>query len=146
MQPTSCTDIINQQLTCGPSALHLPIQLPHTKQRHSFQRRPQFFNLQGIRYRSHYRHQAVFVQPVQRQNGTTDFTYNKLTFRLGTAGLTYLLSSATNTGDPLSTLVRCHPFYPLARHKVTCHGWYHKWSLTICDGCFDTLKSSKMRS
>ena len=21
--------------------------------------------------------------------------------------------------------------------------WYHKWSLTICDGCFDTLKSSK---
>jgi len=25
-----------------------------------------------------------------------------------------------------------------------CH--YHKWSLTICDGCFDTLKSSKMRS
>ena len=75
MQPTSCTDIINQQLTCGPSALHLPIQLPHTKQCHSFQRRPQFFNLQGIRYRSHYRHQAVFVQPVQRQNGTTDFTY-----------------------------------------------------------------------
>ena len=24
--------------------------------------------------------------------------------------------------------------------------YYHKWSLTICDGCFDTLKSSKMRS
>jgi len=24
--------------------------------------------------------------------------------------------------------------------------FYHKWSLTICDGCFDTLKSSKMRS
>jgi len=23
---------------------------------------------------------------------------------------------------------------------------YHKWSLTICDGCFDTLKSSKMRN
>jgi len=23
---------------------------------------------------------------------------------------------------------------------------YHKWSLTICDGYFDTLKSSKMRS
>jgi len=23
---------------------------------------------------------------------------------------------------------------------------YHKWSLTICDGCFDTSKSSKMRS
>ena len=23
---------------------------------------------------------------------------------------------------------------------------YHKWSLTICDWCFDTLKSSKMRS
>ena len=22
-------------------------------------------------------------------------------------------------------------------------GIYHKWSLTICDGCFDTLKSSK---
>ena len=22
--------------------------------------------------------------------------------------------------------------------------YYHKWSLTICDGCFDTLKSSKM--
>jgi len=22
--------------------------------------------------------------------------------------------------------------------------FYHKWSLTICDGCFDTLKSSKM--
>jgi len=42
LQPTrnqSCTDIINQQLTCGPSALHLPIQLPHTKRCHSFQRR-----------------------------------------------------------------------------------------------------------
>jgi len=24
--------------------------------------------------------------------------------------------------------------------------YYHKWSLTICDGCFDTLKSSKMQS
>jgi len=24
--------------------------------------------------------------------------------------------------------------------------YYHKWSLTICDGYFDTLKSSKMRS
>jgi len=23
---------------------------------------------------------------------------------------------------------------------------YHKWSLTICNGCFDTLNSSKMRS
>ena len=23
---------------------------------------------------------------------------------------------------------------------------YHKWSLTICDGYFDTLKSSKMQS
>ena len=23
---------------------------------------------------------------------------------------------------------------------------YYKWSLTICDGCFDTLKSSKMQS
>jgi len=23
---------------------------------------------------------------------------------------------------------------------------YHKWSLTICDGCFDTLNSSKMQS
>ena len=23
---------------------------------------------------------------------------------------------------------------------------YHKWSLTICDGCFDTLRSSKMQS
>ena len=23
---------------------------------------------------------------------------------------------------------------------------YHKWSLTICNGCFDTLKSSKMQS
>ena len=23
-------------------------------------------------------------------------------------------------------------------------GHYHKWSLTICDGYFDTLKSSKM--
>jgi len=27
-----------------------------------------------------------------------------------------------------------------------CAPFYHKWSLTICDGCFDTLKSSKMRS
>ena len=25
-------------------------------------------------------------------------------------------------------------------------GKYHKWSLTICDGCFDTLKSSKIQS
>ena len=24
--------------------------------------------------------------------------------------------------------------------------WYHKWLLTICDGCFDTLNSSKMQS
>jgi len=24
--------------------------------------------------------------------------------------------------------------------------FYHKWSLTICDGCFDTSKSSKKRS
>jgi len=24
------------------------------------------------------------------------------------------------------------------------HDTYYKWSLTICDGCFDTLKSSKM--
>ena len=24
--------------------------------------------------------------------------------------------------------------------------YYHKWSLTICDWCFDTLKSSKMQS
>jgi len=24
--------------------------------------------------------------------------------------------------------------------------FYHKWSLTICDGYFDTLKSSKMQS
>ena len=23
---------------------------------------------------------------------------------------------------------------------------YHKWLLTICDGCFDTLNSSKMQS
>jgi len=23
---------------------------------------------------------------------------------------------------------------------------YHKWPLTICDGCFDTLNSSKMQS
>jgi len=28
----------------------------------------------------------------------------------------------------------------------SCRDRYHKWSLTICDGCFDTLKSSKMRS
>ena len=48
---------------------------------------------------------------------------DKLTFRLWTAGLTYLLSSATNTGDPLSTLVWCYPYYPLARREVTCHGW-----------------------
>ena len=91
MQPTSCTDIINQQLTCGPSALHLPIQLLHTKQCHSFQCRLQFFNLQGIRYRSHYHHQAVFVQPVQRQNSTTDF---RLTFRQWIAGLTYSLATS----------------------------------------------------
>jgi len=37
------------------------------------------------------------------------------------------------------------------RWKVKCYkcgeeGHYHKWSLTICDGCFDTSKSSKMRS
>jgi len=31
------------------------------------------------------------------------------------------------------------------RHWIV-EGKYHKWSLTICDGCFDTLKSSKMRS
>jgi len=30
--------------------------------------------------------------------------------------------------------------------KITGLPYYHKWSLTICDGCFDTLKSSKMRS
>ena len=32
----------------------------------------------------------------------------------------------------------------LARRRAETE--YHKWSLTICDGCFDTLKSSKMRS
>jgi len=35
----------------------------------------------------------------------------------------------------------------LDTHKgVTVKALYHKWSFTICDGCFDTLKSSKMRS
>ena len=30
---------------------------------------------------------------------------------------------------------------------ISCHeSFYHKWSLTICNGCFDTLKSSKMQS
>ena len=28
--------------------------------------------------------------------------------------------------------------------KTSAEGLYYKWSLTICDGCFDTLKSSKM--
>ena len=64
-----------------------------------------------------------------RSTYTTSEWYNllqvkdKLTFKLWTAALHIYSSSATNTGDPLSTLVRCHPFYPLARHKVTCHGW-----------------------
>ena len=40
---------------------------------------------------SHYRHQAVFVQPVQRQNSTTDF---RLTFRQWIAGLTYSLATS----------------------------------------------------
>jgi len=39
-------------------------------------------------------------------------------------------------------------------HQLTTEQWekliedllYHKWSLTICDGCFDTSKSSKMQS
>ena len=35
----------------------------------------------------------------------------------------------------------------LQTKELGCNYWsYHKWSLTICDGCFDTLKSSKMRS
>ena len=35
----------------------------------------------------------------------------------------------------------------LQTEKLHCnYTVYHKWSLTICDGCFDTLKSSKMRS
>jgi len=33
----------------------------------------------------------------------------------------------------------------LARFNVATNP-YHKWSLTICNGCFDTSKSSKMRS
>jgi len=37
---------------------------------------------------SHYHHQAVFVQPIQHQNSTTDF---RLTFRQWIAGLTYSL-------------------------------------------------------
>jgi len=32
------------------------------------------------------------------------------------------------------------------RMKSATEEVYHKWSLTICDGCFDTLKSSKMQS
>jgi len=32
------------------------------------------------------------------------------------------------------------------QYLIKWKGYYHKCSLTICDGCFDTLKSSKMRS
>ena len=33
----------------------------------------------------------------------------------------------------------------LQTKELGCNYWsYYKWSLTICDGCFDTLKSSKM--
>ena len=45
------------------------------------------------------------------------------------------------------TIKNRHPL-PLISKLVSqlCRARYHKWSLTICDGCFDTLKSSKMRS
>ena len=33
---------------------------------------------------------------------------------------------------------------PMPSPPKTVDPQYHKWSLTICDGCFDTLKSSKM--
>jgi len=109
-----------------PTQVQYPIQLPHTKRHHSFQRRCMFFNLHIIRGSwisssnnspvdqghmtfidhnnnkteksvpgdpgmvststqtphikrapniSYYRHQAVFVHPVQRQNHTTHFRY-----------------------------------------------------------------------
>ena len=39
------------------------------------------------------------------------------------------------------------PFYLFPSLILTLlNPYYHKWSLTICDGCFDTLNSSKMRS
>ena len=45
-------------------------------------------------------------------------------------------------GTKPDALTRRWDVYP----KRGNNGYYHKWSLTICDGCFDTLKSSKMWS
>ena len=47
------------------------------------------------------------------------------------------------TSYPLFSFI-WHLFFPHLLHST--YVTYHKWSLTICDGCFDTLKSSKMRS
>jgi len=197
LQPTSnqsCTDIINQQLTCGPRALCLPwpvkksawctwytysspitahwaqypIHLPLTKRCHSFQRRRIFFNLQIIRVGwiswgndspvdqrrltlidhnrvpgvpgmvptstqtphikrvpniSHYRHQAVFVQPRHRQNRTIQVQDN-LTFILCTAGSTYLLFFSIQYWRPFVYPSTVLPLKnPLSRCEVRCHGW-----------------------
>ena len=45
----------------------------------------------------------------------------------------------------------CAVVVPWQRRDPPLNVWpdlsgYHKWSLTICDGCFDTLNSSKMQS
>jgi len=43
--------------------------------------------------------------------------------------------------EPKSSKV--YPLFPLKQTELDT---YHKWSLTICDRCFDTSKSSKVRS
>jgi len=48
-------------------------------------------------------------------------------------------------GDPIYGTPN-HPDWTLFIRQDPAQENYHKWSLTICDGCFDTLKSSKMRS
>ena len=81
-----------------PGMVPTSIQTPHIK------RVPSIF---------HYHHQAVFGG--LRSTYTTLQSYNslrvqdKLTFRLWTAALHIYSSSATNTGDPLSTLVWRYP-------------------------------------
>ena len=50
----------------------------------------------------------------------------------------------------LFIMTKDNEIHPIAFHSRTFSApelnYYHKWLLTICDGCFDTLKSSKMQS
>ena len=63
-----------------------------------------------------------------------DYTF--MVLLLNTGGMTYIALASLYLAPPSA---ENDPLTPMEKA-------YHKWSLTICDGCFDTLKSSKMQS